>query len=474
MASLTVDLGNNDVLIFHFATIRTASYEVTPVNDTLSGQHFEGVKVTLDIVGLVSEVTIATNKPNPNVVGAVGKTRRTDPNNNGDRLPFTMVNIRDALMHPRRRIIYEVGGEVVLDLPRPDAAGDPAVCDARGGPFPERASFTGITGDKLAVLSYRVTGYDIRNDQILLSNAWSITNTVDANGYETRTVQGRACFRRDALESNRLSADDMRRHLAVPTPAGMRRMGVHVHAAANGHEVEYSFHDRQVSLGLGENSRVVSVTGSVTSGVVSPIRNIADALGMPEKIFNQAVDNPFGMPGFLWRGLVPVSTNVAVFRATGQKGVNRRLLSATAISFALDRFSPLALGQAIPFAAVAAPPLAKSTIVSIHVTHNADTDAPPWAEVRLEIMGLNLAVLTAIFTDEPEAIMKLDEQIGGVASILQAAPTLPAGGNTRGSTLARLVTQALEAPTPQNVPTQANLPASPRPNVGAGDVPAPV
>lgn len=491
MAQLEVNIGNPDrprLMVFHFATIRTQEFSCEPVMDTLTGLHWECNKLTLDIVGVVSEVTIATGKNIPTDI-QTKKADRQGLNQVGDTMPLTAYNISQLLQQPRRAITYKVGDVTILDVPRPKGGFLNGFllrmeCDARGGPFVERASFTGISGDKSAILSLRVVAYDATPNQILLSNAWSARSAIDAHGYTTRVIRGRAAFRKDALLEQGLEADDMRKHLLVPTPQGMRRVGIDVQLAANGYEVEYIAVDREVTWGTGENSPIVEVSGSVTSGIAMPARNLKEAVGGLFGFVGNAVNNPFGWPQDLWNKLMPVQSSVGRARAVGRKGTPRNALSAAAILFVLDRFTPLIRGlklpffQALPAQVVAAVPAA--VITSTHITHGHGTDEAPWAEASLELMGLNNGVaMAALMGNNPQLILKLDEQIDNgnaagnvIAGIDLQGARLPRGDNTRGTQQVRLIAQALAPPVSQALPAAANLPGTPPNTQADGDVPA--
>lgn len=495
MAQLVVDLGNAAVrkpLVFHFATVRTQSYTCEPVLDA-SGQHYEATKITLRVCGLVNAVTIATNKLLPNQVGGQKANRTDPPVGAGDSLPFTMFNVRDALMHPRRPVTFQVADTRVFDLPRPLQPNFPdgprMPSDLRGGPYPQRAVWTNIAGEKTAILDYEVVGYDSYNEQVLLTHSWSVQHSIDRHGLTTRTVQGRATFRMDVLDSQDVVPDDFRKAIFHAVPDGFRRVGVYVDQASDSRTYDYTVVDREVVLGLGENSPLYEITGSVTGGVIHPLRD-PKAIGNAIQRFGRAavnvMDDPFGPIGELWANAVPTSVSTGVARAIGRKGVSRRTLSMAAMSFILDRFSPMfnagggGIGIGLGGAAGGAAGGIKFTegrVVSIHVTHNVDTDGNPWAECRLELLGLNVNAIQAIMQNDPEKLMKLDEEIKPlqgnlvVASGQRDGPALPNGGGTRGTaTMIRMLTQALQAPTGQQVQTDANLPGDPPENRRARDI----
>lgn len=471
MAQLEIGIGDNKALVFHFATIRTQEYTVEPVYDS-TGLHFECSRITLDIVGLVNAVTIATNKPNPIRVGAQGKVERTDPPNNGDSLPFSMYYMRDMLMQPRRSVSFVVDDTVILDLPRL-VANQRLSCDARGGPLPQRATFTQITGDKTAMLSYRVVCHDTYQAQALLSNTWSISSDIDRHGFTTRTVSGRAAFRHDVMLANNLVPDDFRKDLMLPVPAGMRRVGVSVTPDANGFECSYTVVDREVHVGLGAASPTLEVNGSVTASISYPIRDLKGMIGGVVNFGNQVIKgawdfNPFVPAQALFNSAVPTNSNVGVARATGRKNASRALLAQTAAAFLLDRFSPLLIGGAgagvggvIPgFIAGAFGAIPRGVVVSVTCTTNIDTDNNPYAEMRMEVLGLGLDVVKKIIVEDAAGLLNLKTDYEGLATQAMSSPALPASRGTRGSVMVRLLTQALEAPPDDVNQFNPNLPGS--------------
>lgn len=443
MAELRIGIGNDKLLIFHISTIRTQEYSTEPVMDQ-SGVHFECNKITLDIVGICNAVTIATNKPNQ---------FKAERGNSGDSLPFSMFNMRDLLMHPRRSVTYRVGGQTVIDLPSLKAAGGRFECDARGGPFPQRASFTQISGDKSAVISYRVVCYDTYNNQVMLSNAWAMTSDIDRHGFTTRTVSGHATFSMDELIELDLEVDDFRRGLMVPTPDGMRRISVSVNVASNGFECDYTVVDREVQLGLGQGSATIEVTGSVTAGSHYPIKNLKGMIGVGLDIFG-AISKAdfFGGMKTAFSNAVPVFSVVGVARATGRKKASRAILSQTATAFIMDRFAPVVKDGCC--------------FTTNQVTHNIDSDHQPYAEVRLEAFPFGGNAILGIFGIEPDSMLNLKNDFDSVVAKQEfPSPALPRSQNTRGGdSLFRMVAQALEDPTPLDSFRDANLPDDPPPN----------
>lgn len=485
MAQLEITLGGGDVLVFSFLTVRTADLRVTPEYDTLSGKFFECNRIDFELVGICNSVAIATNKPNPFAVGRTDAPFGPIPDGkvalNGDTLAFSLQNLREILAQPRRSIVFRVADEPVIQLPRVSAGGTTFDGDCRGGPFVDFASYSPIIGDKSAIMRLKYRCYDTRQEQIMLSNVWSVISDINPQGYTTRSLRGRANFRVDLLRATDLSADDFRKVLMVGCPEGMRREGVNATLSADGMTLDYSIQDVEVIYGLGRESNITKVTGSATSTCAYPFRSVKDLVNTVVGFAGQAWDlNLFGAIKAAWAGVVPVATNVAVARAEGNKNADRLTLASTAMAICLDRFSPILRGN----------PSAIQTLAS--VTQGIDSEGTKWAEARVELFGLDNAAIGNMLRLEPAGMQKWSDDfndlrwvapaaIGGAAGGGQVnipapwgprvpATELPASNNTRGTALYRMIIQGLSAPTPANTPTAANLPDDPPANQNAVDV----
>lgn len=446
-------------LVFHLSSIRTGEYSVRPVYDR-SGLQWECNEITLDITGIVSEVSIASNKPFPLAPGgpSVKFVGGGGFANVGDSLPFTLWNTKDSLSKPQQVLQFIVDNETVIDLPRPLNDGTRLSCDPKGGPFPQRAHYSNFSGDKMAVLSFRVVAYDTNCDNYILSHAWRIVSSMDQHGITTRTVQGVATFRRDFLINEDLQPDDFRKWLFPFSASGTRRVGAQVEQPDGGDTIVYTVVDREVQYGLGLSSESVEVSGSITSSVDLPIKDLQSALTTAGAVAMNIM-NPFATIGTLITLTVPLQKNIGIARAIGRKGASREGLAALAANFIVDRFRKIIIDTrfCLPYCGV---------------THNIDSDHNPFAEVRMEILGLTKTAVSAVLEANPTIGINVSNEYnlgGGVgpfdfgpARLLNGnsqGPRLASSENSRGTWLHRMVSQALTEPSD----TTCNLP---------GDVPA--
>ncbi len=263
--------GGEGQLIIELGNLRTMEYTVEPMLDP-TGKDFECARVTLEVQGIVNSIAIGTNKAF-NAGGVAGR---------GDSLPFSMYNLRDWLMLPRQYINFSVAGQTILDSPQSLVGGGRMPCDVRGGPFPRRASYTPIIGDKSGILHYRVETYVTYSANALLSNRWTMDAHTDKHGVTSRTTHGRAVFSRDFLGQAGDVADDYRKWLIVPCPDRARRVDIAVEQNEDGSEIYYTVQDRDITFALGSASDIMEVTGAATGGVDYPIKDLkagATALG---------------------------------------------------------------------------------------------------------------------------------------------------------------------------------------------------
>lgn len=432
MASLTV--GN---LIFHFATIRTESYAATPLYDP-SGRHFECTQIDLTIVGVVNAVSIASNKPNPGAIGSGSE---------GDRLPRTTWELQRYLMVPRRHVVYEVAGTAIIDLPQIGNNDVRLASDPKGGPIPRAAKFTQFVGDKSAILSYSVTCHDSRSTKYTLSHAWDVTASIDERGYSTRRVSGRAAFRKDFLAAAQLQPDFFRQALFPPCPRDMRRVDVQVSQDRSGDSVTYSVTDREVTFGLGDTSDVTEIRGSVTCTVDTAIKGTKDTVNVVTEIIEKVLQlDATAVAKIGINTAIPVGRALGVARVYGRKGANRNKMAILGKAFILDRLDPIIRGfKARAAQAVQLPLFIANGVTAASVTHNFDSDLPPFAEVRLDVFLPQPWVLNSMFRlGEVFNLLPTyaDEAGQFVGADTFFAPELNSG-NSRGTWLEQIVTQTL-------------------------------
>jgi hypothetical protein len=213
--------------------------------------------------------------------------------------------VRHLLMQPRARLVVTAGGpesgpdpyrayptfrggaqaSVILDVPErtgkapppPLAAGNPGgdvveadeiqgdpdpaghwggeayayVCDATGGPRPLACDVRRVDGTGTFRVRYSIqadvheASFFYNRPPVMLSHVWSMDLDVDAEGFATRTVSGRAVFRRDVLEQQSVRPDDFRSLLVHPLVRGMKRESLKVSQLEDGNTLRYQIVDRE-------------------------------------------------------------------------------------------------------------------------------------------------------------------------------------------------------------------------------------
>ncbi len=77
----------------------------------------------------------------------------------------------------------------------------------------------------------------------VLSNRWEMQVELDPDFYAVHEIEGRAVFRRDVMEAQRVTPDMLRPWFVHPIPLGFRRHGCTVRLESAGTAVRYSFQD---------------------------------------------------------------------------------------------------------------------------------------------------------------------------------------------------------------------------------------
>ena len=447
--------------VFAFKDVKTMHFETVPVYDP-SGCDIECTKVHLEIMGLVHPVAIATAAALATPIGGPGTP---GPLSIGDRLPFTMANLRDLLMQPRQQVTFTVGGTVVLQSYPTPLPGAPAgsTCDVRGGPIVEDARYTEITGDKSAILHVRLYTHVTGLAFYMLSNRWSITARIDSNHLTTRTIHGRVKFNKNFLDNNPgvppfpLQPDDFRSAVVPPAGIGMQRDTIDVVQNEAGDELMYTATDQEVIRGTGANSQIVRIECMPTVGVDVPIKDAKTILEKAGVILTSGLKDWKLIGKTIWAA-IPTTKAFGHCRVFGAPNSSLQNLVTAGINVLLDR-----LGPSRTFLGAQ---------VSCFVTTNCDTHNAPWAEVRMEFVGLNKNQLRALLSGNPTSLMSTSAYVfnpdatilagwsysgsgtavggGGpiklVMDAASAAVTLSTSNNTRGTWLQRLVAQVLLSP----------------------------
>lgn len=440
---------------FTFAGTHTQSLDIQPVFSP-DGLDYECSKVTFEILGAAHPAWLASNK-----VDVDGITMFTA----GDRLPTSMFNLRDYMLHPQRLLRYQVANRIPLESPIELTNGTRLTCDVRGGPFPEDFRYTKIIGDNTGIVYFRVHTFMTHVPRFLLSLRWNQTSSVDEFGYTSVTTRGRASFRKDWMVAPGMAGGDMMpddfRGLFVPLQSfDLRRASVDVVQDECGRECDFTVVDREVTYGVGASSKCAEIVGTVTGGVNTPIKDLKTAVETGFGILWDLV--PFfgsksRLASTLWNSAIPRQVNVAQVRVIGRKDADQVVLANIARDVCVDRFKPIFTSNAV-------------SIASAFLSVNVDSDHPPYAEYRIEFLGLGIKAFEKAFTDKnPAAAMNLSRDYKVPNNFGIHGPTVsthrgPQRG-TVGTHVGRMVAQALmEAAELQVLPGQVTA--------GLGAVPA--
>lgn len=156
--------------------------------------------------------------------------------------------VKVLLSKPRKPLIVQFGGQTVLSVGPAVVKGDlvssPLDPDVNNGPKPRRVSIEHVSGNSV----YRVR-FDIEctigmcssgHSNLVLNNRWKLTETMDANFFTTRRIEGR-------LRAAGPIPGHATKSLVVPgLEHGFRRDSVEFTVEENGLDCTYSITDRQV------------------------------------------------------------------------------------------------------------------------------------------------------------------------------------------------------------------------------------
>ena len=386
--------------------------------------------VTLTIAGVIQPYMISSNKP-PVVGGVVFP---------GDRLGISIPNLQKVLLEPRQQLTYQVGPDIVLTSPLTTDFNQVLFSDCRGGPIPKHCRITEILGDKSALFSYSIETWVSTCDNYILSNRWSSSCSVDAEGYTTRTTTGLAITRKDYIDFAMVTIDVWRSYLFVPVSDGLQRVGIQVNQNEDGTELRYTVTDRQTTYGTGANSQISKIEGNVTIGGQSDhIPDVKDVIGGISLTRGFNFISSFGTSEIgtikktIWNALPRGRAN-AMVRVFGQQGSTKQYLTQVAINVLTDRLGPITLGGRL-------------FTMSLYMTQDIGNQNPPFVELRGEFVVASLRQLALLLGVGGAAVfagqMKLDIGIP-TSNFLPTTPTtqLP-DNNSRGTWLRQLTIQAL-------------------------------
>jgi hypothetical protein len=179
--------------------------------------------------------------------------------------------IKQALLTPRKTLSYALGGVVLLQSP--SLVG--AVVDAKNGPHPIACNIVDIRGPASAIIEFVIETWVVdcsSGPSALLGQRWEMSEDLDELFYSTRTINGYAVFRTDALLTSGNNPDYFRARLFHPIPDGYKRVGVDVSVSEDNTRVSYQITDEQQTLSLGQTNPVAKIEGEYEVGTTSPLK----------------------------------------------------------------------------------------------------------------------------------------------------------------------------------------------------------
>lgn len=243
--------------------VRVEDYKREPVYADKEKTHYIYTRHTLLVKGVVSP----DNDIDQMVLG---------PNSTN------VIDVDNVIQHflttPRLKLIYSVGGQILLESPMrdPSTNAEESV-DCNNGPRPLGCSLKRINGMNSAHVEF-VIQTDLNEAHLygaprypILSNNYAMEHIIDQDFYTTIKVVGVLHFRSDVLFNNNLSPDDFREIINIPTPVGFKRDLVKCRLHPGSMKMEYSFLDRETHFHIDTRNNAGKGVGAlIDNGVDAP------------------------------------------------------------------------------------------------------------------------------------------------------------------------------------------------------------
>jgi hypothetical protein len=366
------------------SSVRTQNMDVEAVRDP-SGIDVTMMKVSLDLAFEWGPQATASANDQIRVLGA--------PPAPPDGLGLSIRTLKDTLSTDRLPFIYTVGPDRVFEAPGFGSDGNRLPCDPGNGPITGKLSIFNMIGEKSAQGRWKITFFVPLGDNDLLSNRWTVEAATNSAGFTTRTLNGRAVMRADAVDSDNpqiQNVDSFRKWFFCPVPWGFRRDKVRVLVDEAGVNAAYTCVDIQTANPLGATGagiKAVKISGNATAGSQSKFSKregqYALAAAAPMGIFNFSIFD--SIPAFLDKArayiqhdsINPLNTASCLVRVTAGQDVPKTQLVRLATAICLDRFP-------------------NARVIEAYATQGlGDTENEGrWVEVRLVYLG-SAAVATA-------------------------------------------------------------------------------
>lgn len=142
-----------------------------------------------------------------------------------------------------------VDGATIFYQALPPNSGQICTEDLANGPRCEKWNISSFAGGKIAKIAATFVGCRIEctdcdaNDSRVLSNRWSVRDSIDHDWYTTRTYSGRLTVTSAKVDPNRF------RKFCLPLlPYGMRRQSMDFEVATDGKTLNYTIVDKEVAF----------------------------------------------------------------------------------------------------------------------------------------------------------------------------------------------------------------------------------
>ncbi len=175
--------------------------------------------------------------------------------------------------------------------------------DCKNGPFPKILGVhTALGADQTLLVDWACETFineaelnDVRPTAAMISNRFSQTHDVDADGYTTVTTEGTAIFRTDFVYAFPESPDLSRPFQFMPISQGFVRQNISVQGLPDVTGVRYAYQDRQVHVNFpaGPYVKAATISTNHRQAIISNT-NVADtALSAYERYKRLRADEEF-------------------------------------------------------------------------------------------------------------------------------------------------------------------------------------
>ena len=356
--------------------VRTATYRIENVYDS-SGLDRVWQKITIEVNTILNLEWCASSKAAATPIDATFPA--TTLGIPGDRMPISLERLRHTLQEPRKRLLYRIGNDLVLDSPPPLPDGSVPTRDCDNGPTPEIINLTQIIGDVTAILSFRITTYVNDCSNYVVSNRWRMTHDINEFGYVTRVTTGEAVLRADFMSLvPTMSVDSFRKEFFVEATTPLQRDGIQAIQSEDGKTLYYTLTDVMTTYTI-TTPGVVRVDGNVSFGSEMAIG--ANETEFLERIWDMGTSFIWDVPKKVF-AKIPKGHAGFVVRVSGRRDSTLFNLYLVALSIVTDRFA-YAFGRGT---------LQQAPIAKLYLTLPIGSHDEPYVEIKGNIYLKNLTL----------------------------------------------------------------------------------